>query len=280
MPLLGQHAELRLSLAGAQDKIPVRLAEGRMWLTGGALASTHILKPAIQPEAQFPDAVANEAFCMRLAARLGLPVAQVEILRTPEPVLLVARYDRVLERADVQRLHQLDGCQLTGTMPAQKYEADGGPGLDSCFAMVDRYSAVPATDRLRLVDWLLFNYLVGNADAHAKNLSMLQGADGRLRLAPFYDLLATGYWGELSDAMAMGIGGERRPDWVQQRHWQRLCDDAGLNRTQLRRRALALVAQARRHAPDVIAGLEIGARLARHLEQTLERRGTRVEQRL
>ena len=280
IPLLARHAELRLSLAGAQNKIPVRYADGELWLPEGEAPSTHILKPALQPQKLFPDSVANEAFCLRLAAKLGLSAARVIVLSDPEPVLLIERYDRVVSGERIERLHQLDLCQLAGALPDHKYEIDGGPGLASCFDQIDRYSAAPALDRLRLVDWMIFNYLIGNADAHAKNLSMLYGGDGRLLLAPAYDLLATGYWRELSDKMAMAVGGERRPGWVQARHWQRLCDSVGLNSTQLRRRALELCARALTKQDDVAAELQIPAALAKHFATTLARNSQRIESRL
>ncbi len=280
IPLLARHAELRLSLAGAQNKIPVRYADGELWLPESDAPSTHILKPALQPQKLFPDSVANEAFCLQLAGELGLPVARAIVLADPEPVLLIERYDRIVSGERIERLHQLDLCQLAGVLPDHKYEVDGGPGFKSCFDQIDRYSAAPALDRLRLVDWTIFSYLIGNADAHAKNLSMLYGVDGRLRLAPAYDLLATGYWRELSDRMAMAIGGERRPGWVQARHWQRLCKSVGLNPAQLRRRALDLCAKALAKKDHVVAELQVPAPLARHLAATLERNSGRIESRL
>jgi serine/threonine-protein kinase HipA len=280
IPLLAQHAELHLSLAGAQNKIPVRYADGKLWLPEGDAPSTHILKPALQPQKLFPDSVQNEAFCLRLAGELGMPVAKAIVLVDPELLLLVERYDRAVSARRIERLHQLDLCQLAGVLPDQKYEQDGGPGFETCFGLIDRYSAAPAADRLRLVDWTIFNYLIGNADAHAKNLSMLYGADGRLRLAPAYDLLATGYWRELSDGMAMAIGGERRPRWVQARHWQRFAESVGLNIVQLRRRALDLSATALAKTADVAAELDLPAPLARYLASALERNSANIEQRL
>jgi serine/threonine-protein kinase HipA len=280
IPLLARHAELRLSLAGAQNKIPVRYADGELWLPEGDAPSTHILKPALQPSRLFPDSVANEAFCLRLADALDLPVARAIVLADPEPILLIERYDRIVSGERIERLHQLDMCQLAGVLPDHKYEVDGGPGFKSCFDQIDRYSAAPAQDRLRLVDRIIFNYLIGNADAHAKNLSILYGADARLRLAPAYDLLATGYWRELSDKMAMAIGGEHRPEWVQAHHWQRFCESVGLNETQLRRRALDLCARALAKKEAVAEELQVPAGLARHLATVMERNSKRIESRL
>jgi len=280
IPLLGSHAELRLSLAGAQNKIPVRYAEGKLWLPEAGAASTHILKPSLQPASIYQDSVLNEAFCLRLAGELGLPVPAVTVLRDPEPLLLVERYDRVVVDGQLERRHQLDLCQLAGVLPVNKYQSDGGPGFQQSFALIDAWSAAPAVDRLRLVDVMLVNYLLGNADAHAKNFSMLYGRDARLRLAPFYDLLATGYWPRLNDRMAMSIGGERRPDWVMARHWQRFCEEAGLNPTQLRRRALDLAARAVARCPEVADALDAPSALLHHLDAILQKRSDHIQKRL
>ncbi len=249
IPLLLQHGELRLSLAGAQDKIPVRYAEGAFWLPVEGAASTHILKPALQPESQFPDSVLNEAFCLRLAAYCGLGSVPVEVIHLPEPVLLVGRYDRVQAEGEVQRLHQLDFCQLAGVLPDQKYAKDGGPTLADVFSLVDQYADVPGRDRLKVLDWVVFNYLLGNADAHAKNLSMLVLPGKRLHVAPLYDLLCTAAYPQLDTRMAMAIGGEYRPQWVQQRHWQRFAAEVGVNPILLQKRSMAL-------GKRVLAGME------------------------
>lgn len=280
VPLLQSHSELRLSLAGAQNKIPLRYAHGKLSLPVGGAPSTHILKPVLQPQTQFPDAVLNEAFCLRLAAALGMTVPETIVLTDPKPVLLIERYDRVVDSDRIERLHQLDMCQLSGVLPDQKYEADGGPGFADCFAQIDQHSALPAADRLRLVDWMIVNFLIGNADAHAKNVSMLYGADGRLRLAPAYDLLALGYWPALSSKMAMAIGGEYRPAWVQARHWQRLCDGIGLNIVQLRRRARDLCGLATQKYRGIVDTLNGSAAFTRHIAATIAQRSQWIEQRL
>ena len=282
VPLLYRHGELRLSLAGAQNKIPVRYRDGALLLPVGGAASTHILKPALQPETEFGHSILNEAFCLRLAAALGLDVPATTILEFPEPVLLIERYDRVVDGDDVHRLHQLDFCQLSGVLPDQKYEQDGGPGFASIFERIDALSLLPARDRLQLVDWIVYNYLIGNADAHGKNASMIYDRRGKLRLAQFYDLLSTAYWPRLSDQLAMAIGGERRPQWIMARHWQRLCDALALNVAQLRRRALQHVERALTSVPVIADELRLDSKhpFVRHLHTILERRGEWLETRL
>ncbi|NII11735.1 type II toxin-antitoxin system HipA family toxin [Oleiagrimonas sp. C23AA] len=282
IPLLQLHGQLRLSMAGAQNKIPVRYDNGEFSLPMGGAPSTHILKPALQPEQLYPDSVYNEAFCLRLAQSVGLPVAPVEIIHAPDPVLLVRRFDRIVEEGSIQRLHQLDFCQLAGVLPGQKYEVDGGPGLGDLFALVDAHSVLPARDRLQLVDWTLFNYLIGNADAHAKNMAMLFAPDGRLRLAPAYDLLSTAYWPALADKLAMAIGGERRPAWLMGRHWQRMCDAVGLNFTQLRRRAMGLLNAIDQQMPNVANDLSLSehSRLLGHFQELIHTRGGWLRERM
>ncbi|UXI68801.1 type II toxin-antitoxin system HipA family toxin [Tahibacter amnicola] len=274
VPLLQRHGELRLSLAGAQNKMPVFYRDGELFLPANGAPSNFILKPALQPERMFPDSVANEAVSLLLARAVGIPVPDAYVITDPEPFLLIQRYDRV-ERADgVVRLHQLDFCQLTGVLPEHKYEGDGGPGFKAVFDVIDRHSELPAVDRLQLVDWLLFNFVIGNADAHGKNVSLLCRPDGRWRLAPAYDLLSLTYWPQLSQNMAMAIGGEKRPAWIMTRHWHRLCDSIGLNVSQLRRRALALAESATRQLPGIVDSLGgvASPRLAESLHRTIEQR--------
>ncbi len=118
------------------------------------------------------------------------------------------------------RLHQEDFCQAQGYLPDQKYESEGGPSLQQCFALLQGKSIRPAADRMALLRWTIFNFLIGNADAHAKNLSMLF-TDRGPRLAPFYDLICTQVYPDLTEKQAMRVGGENRPSWMQRKHWER-----------------------------------------------------------
>jgi len=251
-PLLAGETGVRLSLAGVQPKLPVWYRDGAFQLPLGG-PSTHIIKPPIEGgDARFRGAVHNEAFVMRLARAAGLPVPHVEIIDLEPAALLVERYDRRIEPAGrVRRLHQEDFCQALGVGPDQKYEADGGPALGDCFRLVRDRVTPPAPAVGALLDWVVFNALVANADAHAKNLSLLLREDGPT-LAPFYDLLCTAAWDGLTERMAMRIGGESRPEWMQQRHWQRFAEACDLNwrlvRDRLRdaaRRLPGLAAQVR-----------------------------------
>ena len=225
-PLLVVDDELRLSLAGAQNKLPVYYHGNQLSLPRGSAPSSHILKPGAQGFGEMP---ANEHFCMQLAAALEMPVPDSTILRKSEALYLVARYDRVrAPDGTLSRIHQIDFCQALSLPSQKKYEHEGGPNLAACFEVIRRYSAGPARDRLHLISWVIFNYLVGNADAHAKNLSLLITQEG-VMLAPFYDLVSTALYRELTDKLALKIGGENRPDWIQKRHWENLAEISGAN---------------------------------------------------
>jgi serine/threonine-protein kinase HipA len=234
-PLLAGEDGIRLSLAGAQDKVAVRIEGNEISLPLGGAPSTHILKPAVE---RFAGVVFNEAFCMRLAAMAGLPAAKVET-RIVEDIeyLLVERYDRVYQKnaegaTTLDRLHQEDFCQAQGIVSETKYQKEGGPSLKQCFALLRDVSSAPVIDLSRLLDAAIYNYLVGNNDAHGKNFSLLYHGVGtanqEIRLAPLYDVVSTTYYPELSKDMAMKIGGEYSSDKVRSKDFEQLAEEAGL----------------------------------------------------
>jgi len=225
-PFLAGEEGVRLSLAGAQNKLPVYIDEDRICLPLGVYPSSHILKPNIPDH---KDTVVNEAFCMRLAAKMGLLVPEVEIRCLDHlQVYIIERYDReISDKGNLIRIHQEDFCQALGVPPGAKYEKEGGPGLARCFALIRSYSTQPAADVKKLLAWVVFNYLIGNADAHAKNISLLLPQEGP-RLAPFYDLMCTAVYPTLTDRMAMSVGGKDDPKWIIARYWEQFSDDIGV----------------------------------------------------
>ncbi len=224
-PFLAGEEGIRLSLAGAQHKLPVYREGGRFFLPEGASPSSHIIKPNIE---NIEQSVRNEAFCMALAERLGLRVPRVDVITTPAELYLIERYDRYRdENGKLQRLHQEDFCQALGLMAETKYESEGGPSLSDCFSLLDRFSINPALDKKALLNWVVFNYFIHNADAHAKNISLLLGFD-EIRLAPFYDLMCTGVYEGIHEKLAMKIGKENRAQWIYARHWERMAQEVGI----------------------------------------------------
>lgn len=222
-PLLAGESGVRLSLAGAQNKVPVLLDEDRIYKATGSLATSHILKPPIRSIVSLPHTVENEYFCMQLADRLGLVVPHTQISTVGnQNFYLIERFDRYWHQGKIERLHQEDFCQALGVEANLKYEESGGPALNLIGKLLRRHSSATAADMRQLLRWIVFNFLIGNADAHGKNLALLYGRNGSVRLAPFYDLLCTAAYPEIDQRMAMRVGGERKPDRLRRHHWERL----------------------------------------------------------
>ncbi len=241
VPMLAGEGIARLSLAGAQSKLPVLLAGGRVALPRDGVPSTHLIKP--EPE-RFPGLAANEAFCLALARAVGLDAAQAErrvVAGAGAAFLLVTRYDRMTDaQGRTQRLHQEDFAQALGVPSNRKYASEGGPVFRDAFALVRRATTRPAREVLKLADAALFNLIIGNADAHAKNFSLLRRDGGEVVLAPLYDLVATLAWPSLSARLAMKFGGAATLEEVDAEAFARFAADAGLALPFVRRRAVEL----------------------------------------
>lgn len=221
-----EKGEVRLSLAGAQSKLPVvETEEGFALPHGSGNPTTHILKP--EP-ARFPGLVANEFFCMRLAQEAGLQVAAVERAVTTSglPFLIVSRYDRDLTLEPIRRLHQEDLCQALGKLYVEKYQHEDGPTVREVMELIDDASSAPARDRQQLWLALVFNVLIGNCDAHGKNYSVLYDSPAP-SLAPLYDLVSTATYDELTTRLAMSIDGATMLEEVTIEAWQRLAGEVG-----------------------------------------------------
>lgn len=256
-PMRAGEDGLRLSLAGAQDKLPVVLgADGmRTGLPLNGSPSSHILKP---PIAEVDGSVFNEAFCMALAGALKLDVAQTQIHTIAggaqqRRYLLVERYDRqpvaptlAAAAALSQRLHQEDFCQALGVVSEHKYQNEGGPGLTQAFALLRSATRPSAPQTLKLLDYVVFNALIGNHDAHGKNFSLLYTPQGVV-LTPLYDALCTAVYPQLTEKMAMTIGSKYKFSEVTARHWGQFATDAVLSPAQVKKRILDIA----RRLPDL-----------------------------
>lgn len=208
---LGVDNRVRVSLPGVQNKL-LLTKSGTGWALPIGAPSTHILKPAIS---QFPDSVENEDFCMRLAGRVGLRVATTEIERfAGNPVLVVERFDRViLPTGGVRRVHQEDAAQALGIEPNRKYEASGGPSLRRVASLLSDWRA-PVGQLLELLQQVTFCVAVGDADHHAKNISVLHDEEGRIRLTPLYDVMCTRYYPSVTTTPGTFVNGRRHIDEI------------------------------------------------------------------
>ncbi len=223
-PFLVGERGVRMSAGGAQNKLMVSFIQNQLALPLYDSPSTHILKPAMK---DFQDSVFNEFFCMKLAQELGLNVANVEIIWIEEQAYyLTERYDRVsTSSGGITRLHQEDFCQALNISPELKYENEGGPSLVQCLQLIDDKVAKGVMRGVSKIDFLkiiVFNYLIGNGDAHGKNFSLLYKASEEA-LAPFYDLLSTVvYYNPYKSKMAMKLGGTYKFKSVDLSNFQKL----------------------------------------------------------
>lgn len=222
---LGDDEQVRVSLAGQQSKLLLAQdADGGWHRPLAGTPSTHILKPADQ---RYPDVAANEVLCLRLARELGLSHVDAELLDVDGiDVVVVSRYDRRSHGGRTERLHQEDACQAlavdVGPRGAGKYEAAGGPSFADVAHLLDVHNGDPVQTG-RLLEAATFTVVIGNADAHGKNVSFLLSSDGRVFLAPLYDVMSTVHYPQVegpmgparvSTELAMHIDGTREIDAV------------------------------------------------------------------
>jgi len=271
-PLAADGAEgIRLSLAGAQPKVPVIIDnDGRMALpTNSAAPTTHILKP--EPR-RFAGLVDNEAFCMTLARACELPVAHVvkATTRSGARFLIVERYDRDLTSDPIRRLHQEDFCQALGLPAERKYQQEGGPTVAQSAELIRRCTPIPALELPRLLSALAFNWIVGNCDAHGKNYSLLYG-EGAPTLAPLYDIVSTFVYPELTTRLAMSIGGARQLEEVDDGSWVKLAGDAAYRPAFVTKTVSDLLTRAADEAPALIATSAHDNDTARRIDERIQR---------
>ena len=209
-PLLAAE-ERRLSLAGGMEKLPVYIKNNRIYLPLNGAPTTHIIKTPVK---DLQGVITNEAYCMTLAKNMGFDVPDVDILKVRDISLYaVKRYDRKIGQQDIVRLVQEDFCQALNRNSQQKYNYS----LKECFDLIRRECSHPIEDSRKLFNLVLFNGLIGNADGHAKNISLLHNENGTA-LAPFYDLVSTLVYPQFTKKMPMKIAGKKRNFAHLQRH--------------------------------------------------------------
>jgi serine/threonine-protein kinase HipA len=243
-PFLVGEEGVSMSLAGVQSKLAVGVDDhGRICVPTVGSPSTHILKPDSE---RLPGGVHNEAFCLILAKRLGLPTVEVATGRAGgRTYLLVKRYDRTGGGGRWRRLHQEDFCQALGRPPSAKYEVNhtgvSGPAINEMFDLTRRLMA--PTELLRLLDMTIFNVIACNTDAHAKNYSIMITAAGA-SVAPVYDLMCGEPWRHVTKNLAQRIAGKSRGDELTGKDWHRFARECGLGARQVVARVRTLAQSA------------------------------------
>ena len=231
-PLATGIENMRLSLAGAQDKTSVIVVNGQIGIPKNNVPTSHILKPAING---FNETIENEFICIKSAEKLGIKVPAIKIgYANKTKYFLIQRYDREVIDNKIKRIHQEDFCQASNIPSAYKYQAEGGVDFIRCFKIL-RATSQPAVAINQFIQLMIFNYLIGNNDAHGKNFSILHYDNGEIKFAPAYDILCSQVYPELSDKMAMKIGGHYKHDEISLRHFEKLANENDISFTQLKK---------------------------------------------
>ena len=243
IPVMMWNMTPRMSLAGVQNKLGVYIdVDDRLFLPTGSAPTSHILKPD-NLNCKHPNIAANEYFCMQLANQIGLNVPDTSYRKLPTPVFLIKRYDRIwTNEGRLIRSHQIDGCQALNLPPNLKYEQEyrngpQGATIAGLLALA-KLCKTPAIAQQQLLTWLLFNYLIGNSDAHAKNISFLINhhlfdetnhivIDAGIKVAPFYDLVCGTVYGY--QELAQSIGGENEIPLITRLEWKKFAEECGIS---------------------------------------------------
>jgi serine/threonine-protein kinase HipA len=275
----------QFSLAGAQAKTALLYESGRWGIPSGSTPTTHILKPAISGLREHD---LNEHLCLDAARRAGMMAVNTRITRfRDESAIVIDRYDRYPDTAhgspSFARIHQEDLCQALSVPPTRKYQNEGGPDARAITELLRRAMSARAGDQAvsRFADALIWNWLIGGTDGHAKNYSLLLSGE-EVRLAPLYDIASVLPYGDHENSLrlAMKIGGDYQLNPYRNR-WPAAARDLGLDRDELvaRVRQLADIAPGAfaeaAKAPDVA---ELGSDLPAKLTDLIANRCARCVQ--
>ncbi|HEX6394556.1 MAG TPA: HipA domain-containing protein [Acidimicrobiales bacterium] len=207
---LGLHDDSELSVAGLQNKLLlVKLEDGTWGRPVHGQPSTHILK---LDDPRHPGLIEAEASCLRIARAIGLTTIDPELVTIGgQRCLIVERFDRITVNGVVKRIHQEDMCQALARDPEAaggrgKYERYGGPSLAQVAELLETWGADPLAELRQLLRATSFNVVIGNADAHGKNLALLRPDYRSVTLSPLYDTIPTVLWPKLRPTTAMTIG--------------------------------------------------------------------------
>ena len=225
-PLLKAKEKLRLSLAGAQEKLPLTYFDGKYYLPKNGAPSTHIVKPT--GSGDLSSLAANEYICSKLAEYCGLPTSKTVLKRIGYvEFLLISRYDRVCDGNHFSRIHQEDMCQALGILSDRKYQNDGGPGIADVYKLIKENTTIPLLETRNFLRYVVFNLVIGNCDAHGKNYSLLFH-NGAARLTPIYDAVCTIVYPNLTRKFSMKIGKHYEIKKINQDDFGVLAEEIGL----------------------------------------------------
>ena len=216
-PYLGK----RLSLAGAQEKTAICVIDDKIALPDDDVPTTHIIKTALP---KYSQSIQNEYICMKAAKEMGLDVADVEIRKAEDIYfLLIKRFDRKYSNnLECERILQEDFAQSLGVQARDKYKVT----FRDCLKVLNQ-TATPANSKLKFVKQVIFNYLIGNTDAHAKNFSVYL-TQGGISLTPAYDLLCSSIY-DCDQRIAMKLGKAKYYAEVEAEDWEVFAHDLDIS---------------------------------------------------
>jgi len=266
----------QFSLAGAQPKTALVLKDNKWGIPSGRIPTTHILKP---PTGHFDGHAENEHICLQLARELGLPAAETKVMRFEQEIaIVVERYDRQVSGNDIIRVHQEDICQAMGIPPTKKYQNEGGPTPADVVELLRTYSTDREADLETFVSALIFNWLIGGSDAHAKNYSLLLASGALVRLAPLYDIasiLPYDHVDQRKIKLAMKVGDEYKLDQIGLRQWQKFARETRVDADVL----IATLNSMAGQIPDLVADIRTRAQKEGLENAVIERLATALSTR-
>lgn len=242
----------RQAMSGAQDKVVLLKrpdAADRYLLPLDGAPGTVLCK---RDRGRFPGLVHNELAGMSLMMAAGVRTADHAVNALDADVYESARFDRVVDEAGrVRRLHAEDGCQISGYTSIAKYADPRGPSFQSIMAALRRYSADAITDGEQLLRWAVANIVIGNRDAHAKNISILHDLDGTIRLAPAYDVICTLVY-PISPMLPLPLGGHRHTTAFSTAMWRVVAREFSVTERYAREIADDVITRVRTQVDDVM----------------------------
>lgn len=250
-PSLADAAE-RFSLAGAQTKVGVVFKSGQWVVPPSDEPSTHLFKPEFS---RWRGIAVAEAFGQQLAQKIGLPAAAAQLIFVGQtPGVLVERFDRITEtNGTVRRIHQEDLCQALGLAAEDKFDVAEAPSRVSAFAQLARRQKMSGLIE-DLEDGLIFQYLLGNADAHLKNFSIVLNSNA-VSLAPLYDSVPT-TWFATDRTPALLLGSANDPTTATMADWEDLADELGVSKKSLLKKKGNMAKRMGAAVPKVVQHLE------------------------
>ena len=202
----------RISLAGAQEKTAVCVIKGKIAIPDDNIPTTHIIKTALP---KYIQSIQNEYICMELAKKIGIETPKVEIKKTDDTeFLIIERFDRKFKNNYIKRILQEDFAQSLSVQSRDKYKVT----FRDCLCVLNQTKR-PAISKKEFLKRVIFNYLIGNTDAHAKNFSILFDENNIINLTPAYDLLCSSVY-DCDQRIAMKIGKAKYYNDVKEEDWK------------------------------------------------------------